>query len=509
MARTRRRKRPKTASSTLPQSAWQAVTNRIEPVRLLEEDDLDQIHNASMDVLETVGLEVLSQRAVDLFASAGADIDYATNRVRLDRSLVAESVAKAPSSFVLHARNPERNLKIGDRQLVFCPATTPPNVTDIDRGRRPGNYRHYCDLLRLSQSLNIVHCLTGYPVEPQDLPPLTRHLDSYDAFIRLTDKVWRPYSLAPGGISDALDMICIARGINLQQLSQEPSLISNVNLNSPLKFDDIMADGLIEMSEMGQAVVVSAFTLAGAMAPASLEGALVQQNAEVLAGVALTQIVRPGAPVVYGSFTSNVDMKTGSPAFGTPEYLRAAIASGQLARRYALPYRTSNTNSANAVDAQAIYESQMSIWGAVMGGANILFHSFGWLESGLTNSLEKFVIDAEMLQMVAETFRPFDTSPDNLALNVIQEIGPGGHFFGTQHTLDRYRNAFHEPMLSDWRNFESWSEAGKPDAVQQANRVWKKLLEDYQPPPLDDAICEELAAYVAKRKAQPAASATT
>jgi len=256
------------------------------------------------------------------------------------------------------------------------------------------------------------------------------------------------------------------------------------------------------MAEAGQAVLVSSFTLAGAMSPVTIEGTLAQQNAEVLAGIVLAQIVRPGAPVVYGSFTSNVDMKTGSPALGTPEYTRAAIVSGQLARRYNVPYRTSNASSSNTVDAQAIYESQMSIWGAILGGVNILFQGHGWMESGLTMSFEKMIIDSDMLQMITESMKPLSISKDTLGLDAIDEVGSGGHFFGTSHTLERYRNAFYTPMVSDWRNYEAWEEDGGRDATARANTVWKKLLEQYSPPPLEPERRDAISRYVAHRKEQ-------
>jgi trimethylamine--corrinoid protein Co-methyltransferase len=243
------------------------------------------------------------------------------------------------------------------------------------------------------------------------------------------------------------------------------------------------------------------------MAPATLAGALVLQNAEVLACVTLVQLLRPGAPVVYGSFTSNVDMRSGSPAFGTPEYTKAAQASGQLARRYGLPFRSSNTTTSNTVDAQAVYESSMSLWGAVMGGANLVYHAAGWLEGGLTASFEKLVIDAEMLQMIAEYLQPIVIDDDTLALEAIADVGPGGHFFGSPHTIQRYERAFYSPMVSDWRNFETWAESGSVDATHRANRIWKQLVAEYEQPPLDPAIDEALVDHVERRRRVLAASA--
>ena len=260
------------------------------------------------------------------------------------------------------------------------------------------------------------------------------------------------------------------------------------------------------MSEWGQCVCVTPFTLMGAMTPVTLPAALAQQNAEALAGIALTQAVRPGAPAIYGAFTSNVDMRSGAPAFGTPENAQAQLAAGQLARRYGLPYRASNANASNAVDAQAAYESQNDIWAGVMGHANLLYHGAGWLEGGLTASFEKVVLDAEMLQMMAELVKPVPVNADTLALDAIRDVDPGGHFFGTAHTMARYQSAFYAPMLSDWRNYESWQAAGAETAEVRATRIWQQLLETYEQPAMDPAVTEALDAFVARRKEELADS---
>ena len=278
-----------------------------------------------------------------------------------------------------------------------------------------------------------------------------------------------------------------------------------INSNSPLRLDGPMSDGLIEMALHGQPVVVTPFTLAGAMTPVSLAGAIAQQNAEALFMVALAQLARPGAPVVYGGFTSNVDMRSGSPAFGTPEYVKAQLATGQMARRYGLPWRSSNVTASNVVDAQAAYESEMSVWGALMGGVNLLYQGAGWLEGGLTASFEKLIVDAEILQMMAETLVPFPVDEASLGFESIAEVGPGGHFFGTAHTLERYETAFYRPLVSDGRNFETWQEDGARTATERANRVWKQLLAEYEPPALDPAVAEALDAFVERRKREIAA----
>jgi trimethylamine--corrinoid protein Co-methyltransferase len=314
--------------------------------------------------------------------------------------------------------------------------------------------------------------------------------------------VWQASALGRERIADGIAINAISRGLRLEQMPDHAGLLTIVNTNSPRRVDGPMLQGLMEMARHGQPVVVTPFTLAGAMSPVSLAGALSLQNAEALALIAFIQMVRPGAPAVYGGFTSNVDMRTGAPAFGTPEYAKAVLAGGQLTRRYRIPYRSSNVNSSPAVDAQAAYESAMSLWATVLAHTNLIYHGAGWLEGGLVASYEKMVLDAELLQEMAEILQPLEVSEDTLALDAIREVGPGGHFFGAAHTLARYETAFYRPMLSDWRNFETWREAGAKTAAERANAIWKQLLADYEPPPLDPAIREALDDYVARRRPQ-------
>nr|NIR59369.1 methyltransferase [Gammaproteobacteria bacterium] len=365
-----------------------------------------------------------------------------------------------------------------------------------------GTYAEQCDFLRVVQSLDIIHQEGGGGFEALDLPAASRHLDLYYAQCTLLDKTWVPWTIGRDQAVDAVEMMAIAVGTTVEGLAERPAFTCIVNTNSPLQLDVPMAEGLIAMAEHGQSITVTPFTLAGAMSPVTLAGALAQQHAEAMAGIALAQIVRPGCPVVYGGFTSNVDMKTGAPAFGTPEYVQAAQASGQLARRLGIPFRSSNVTAANSPDAQAAYESSMSLWGAITGQANLIKHAAGWMEGGLTASFEKLVIDAEMLQMMAACIEPFEVSEDTLALEAVREVGPSGHFFGTEHTLARYASAFYTPLLSNWDSYESWLERGGVDAEQRANQIWKQLLAEYAQPDVDPAVDEALAAYVARRKEQ-------
>jgi len=467
---------------------------------MLSDDHVEHLHRSSLQLLATSGMRVLHDGARQRLAAAGCAVDELI--VRFDPEMVEATVALAPSTFTLRARNPEHDLVIGGRNVAFTSVGGPAFVSDSVRGRRPGTHAEQQEYLRLIQALGIVHQEGGGPFEAMDLPPETRHLNLCHSLIRMLDKNWQGIALGRDRASDCIDMAAMALGTDRDGLAERPALLSIVNTNTPLTLDIPMAEGLIELSGAGQAVCITPFTLAGAMAPATLAGALVLQNAEVLAVTTLTQLVRPGAPVVYGSFTSNVDMRSGSPAFGTPEYTKAAQASGQLARRYGLPFRSSNATAANTVDAQAAYESAMSLWGAIMGGANLVNHAAGWLEGGLTASFEKLIIDAEMLQMMAEYLQPIVVDDDSLGLDAIAAVGPGGHFFGSPHTMERYETAFYSPLVSDWRNFETWFEAGAVDATQRAHVIWKELLEHSESPVLDPAIDEELTAFVARRTAE-------
>ena len=501
MARRSRRARSRRSTGGIDQLPWRQPVNAYPPQEVLSADQLEQIHLASLKLLENHGMRIMHEGARKLFAEAGADVDHDTEMVRIDSSLLMEKVALAPSEFTLHARNPAKNFKLGGNHLAFTSVGGPAYANDLDRGRRRGTFDEACDYIRLVQSLNIIHQEGGGPFEPIELPPETRHLDLYQAQIRLLDKNWQPIALGGARARDAINMARISLGFSEEEFAEKPALFAIINTNSPLQLDVPMAEGLIEMSSAGQAVCITPFTLAGAMAPVTLAGTLTQQNAEALMGITLTQLVRPGAPVVYGAFTSNVDMRTGSPAFGTPEYSKAAQASGQLARRYGLPMRSSNVTSSSVVDAQSTYESAMSLWGAITGHANIIVHAAGWLEGGLTASFEKLIVDAEMLQMMAEYLQPIEVNEDTIALDAILEAGAGGHFFGVEHTMSRYETAFYHPILSDQRNFETWEEAGSVDTQARANGIWKQLLQEYQQPPLDPAIDEELAEYVTRRKA--------
>jgi trimethylamine--corrinoid protein Co-methyltransferase len=500
-----RARRP--VSQGFGQPPKRAFEVRFPPLEVISADEVEAIHDASVTVLEEIGMDFLHPEALSILAAGGAQVEPGSERVRFDRELVMGLVAKAPSEIRLHARNPANDVVMGGNRMAICAVASAPNVSDLDAGRRPGNFADYKKLLHLMSAINAVDLLAGYPVEPIDLPPATRHLDALAAFVTLTDKAFHAYSLGRARILDGIEIARIARGIDAATLEREPSVFSIINTSSPLRLDGPMIEGMIELGRLNQPVAITPFTLSGAMAPASIAGALTQQNAEALAAVAFAQMIRPGTPVLYGGFTSNVDMKSGAPAFGTPEYAKAVLAGGQLARRYGLPYRSSNVNASNCVDAQAAYESQMSLWPVMLAHANMMMHGLGWLEGGLVASFEKVMLDAEMIQMMAEFLRPLDLSENAIGLDAIREVGPGGHFFGAAHTLERYETAFYPPILSDWRNFESWREAGALDTAQRANRLYKAVLEEFEPPPLDPAVAEELESFVERRRREGGAEA--
>lgn len=476
---------------------WREVHNPYGPTRVLSDDHVERVHHASLRLLSDTGMRILDAGARERLTAAGCTSDGEI--VRFDPELVEHAVAGAPTSFTLRARNPERDLTIGGDRVVFGSVGGPAFVNDVERGRRSGTLAELGEYLRVIQQLDIVHHEGGGAFEPMELPAETRHLDVVHTLIRHLDKNWQGILLGRERATDCIEMAAISLGTDRDGLLAQPALLGIANTNTPLTLDVPMAEGIVTFAEAGQAVCITPFTLAGAMAPVTLAGALALQNAEALAGITLVQVVRRGAPVVYGSFTSNVDMRSGSPAFGTPEYTKAAQASGQLARRYGLPFRSSNVTASNTVDAQAAYESAMALWGAVMGGANLVNHAAGWLEGGLTASFEKLIVDAEMLQMIAAYLEPIVVDDDTLALDAIASVGHGGHFFASEHTMERFETAFYRPLLSDWRNFETWFEAGAVDATERAHRIWRRMVDEYEPPALDPAIDESLTDYVTRR----------
>lgn len=471
------------------------------PITIIDDAQVEAIHQASLEILRDTGVHFMGAKARAFLAGRpGVSVDAETQVVRFDPAMVEEAIASAPRSFKIHARNPARSLAFDGRHLAFANVVTPPYLEDAERGQRSGTMADMEELLKLCQSLNAVDMLYGYPVEPQDIDPETRHLDAYRAHILLTDKPWRGYTLGDDRILDAIEMARIARGIDLDALQAEPSFLANVTTNSPLRIDEPMGDGLMIMARAMQPVSITSFCMAGGIAPITLAGALAQQNAEILAAIVLSQLTRPGAPVIYGAFSTTIHMRSGAIAFGNPEFAQLTIASGQLARRYGVPFKAAVTTGSKIVDAQAAYETQFSLWAAVASGADVIAHAAGFLESALTVNYEKLIIDAEMIQMIGAMMKPIEFTKADFATDTIRAVGPGGHFFATPHTMARYETAFYEPMISDWENRQNWVERGAKTAPERATEIWKALLEKYEQPPIDPAIRDELDAYVARRR---------
>ncbi|NOD47609.1 MULTISPECIES: trimethylamine methyltransferase family protein [unclassified Ruegeria] len=495
-----RRGKSDRSSAAIQQLPWQAVVNTSPKMELLSEDQLDQLHATSMRILSEAGIRVMGENVLALFEQAGALVDRDTKTIRIDESIVNEALKTVPKTFTLTGRNPDKRITLGGNNVNFGLVAGPPNVHDCINGRRPGNYEDYCNFIKLAHHFNAIHLIGNQVTAPQEMPANNRHLDTYNANLSYCDLSFHATAIGRGRAIDGINMMAIARGISLDQMRADPGLITIISVNSPRLFDDAMGDGLIAMAEHGQPVTITPFTLMGAMTPVTLPAALAQQNAEALFGVTLTQLVNPGTPVMYGAFTSNVDMRSGAPAFGTPENTKANMISGQLTRRYGIPYRTSNANASNVVDLQAVYETMMATWGAVLGGANLVYHAAGWLEGGLTASYEKLVMDVEILQNMMEYLKPLKFDEGELALDAIKDVPTGGHFFGSEHTMERYETAFYAPMLSDWQNHGAWEAAGSKTALNRATEIWQQALREYEEPVMDPAIREELDAYIAKRK---------
>ena len=507
MTRPRRRDPHRGGAAAPPErsSRYRSLVNPFVPVRIFSDDQVESMHAAALGILERQGMRVLSARGRALLAQAGATVDEPSQMVRLDAALVTRALESVPAEAELIARNPARSCRVGGAHVVFAPVAGPPSVSDLGRGKRTGTIADFADFVRLSQAFDVVHVL-GQMTEPQDVDVAERHLDTTLTQLTLGDKAPYFYCRGAAQLADNFEMLRIAQRIDAETFRREPRCYSICNTNSPLQLDVPMTEGIIFFAQHAQLMIVTPFTLAGAMAPVTIPGALTLAHAEALFGITLTQIVRPGAPVMYGSFTSNVDMKSGSPAFGTPEYAKAAFGAGQLARHVGLPWRCSSATASNAPDAQAAYESEMSLWGALLGGCHFVLHAAGWLEGGLTASFEKFILDVEMLQMFAELFQPVPASTEEIGLDAVAEVGPGGHFFAAAHTMQRYRDAFYTPLVSDWRNYGAWHDSGARTATERAATVWRDTLAAFQPPAMDTVVREELNAFVERRRREGGAA---
>ncbi len=471
--------------------------NRMPRYEILSADALAQLDAGWRRLVTEIGIEFMSDRALELFRAAGQRVEE--NTVFLDPEFVLAQVAKAPREFDVQARNPERSVHIGGDHMAFGAVYGPPFVREGDV-RRDGTFEDYQNFLRLSQSFSVLDSAGGVICEPNDTPLDSRHLDMNLALMTLTDKIYMGNVVSGPNARDTIAMSEILFG-GREAIEQTPVCISLINCNSPLRWDDRMLDALFEYCEAAQPVVLTPFILMGAMSPVTIPAALVQQMAEALSGIALAQLIRPGCPVIFGSFLSNIDMQSGSPTFGTPESGIGLLCTGQIARHFGLPFRTGGgLTSAQVPDAQAGYEALMTLMPTFLAGTNWVMHSAGWLEGGLVAGFEKFVIDAQIVEMLQHEFTPLEINEGSLGFDAHQEVGHGGHFLGSMHTMERFRTCFYRPFLNSSENYERWMRGGAQDTATRAGVIWRKRLEEYEQPALDDAVRAELEEYVTRRR---------
>ncbi|MEX2275052.1 MAG: trimethylamine methyltransferase family protein [Actinomycetota bacterium] len=469
--------------------------------KILSEDNLDAIHEHAMQILEEIGMDVIHEPARDLLAKEGQKIDG--ERVRFDRGWIAERVAQAPSSFTLRARNPERSVVIGGGTPVLTNVGGPPFCSDLDNGRRSGTIEDHVRLVQLTQAAGALTCVQSGAVEPVELPVETRSLDMDYSVLRWTDKPFTGYGTSGAKSVDAIEMARIACG-GTDVVGDDPVTMIIINPNSPLIWDTRMADALMRTAAQNQPTVITPFLLAGATSPVSVAGALAIQVAEALSGVAIAQSVRPGAPCLYGSFFTATDMRTGSPAFGTPESVIGILAGAQVARRYGLPFRGGGgLASANSVDGQAAAETQNMLWATMLAGTDFVLHAAGWLEGGLCASYEKLALDLELLSIFAKLREGIGFSEEEFGFDALAEVGPGGLFLGSPHTMKHFKEWLYMSPLFQTPDFATWESMESLTVADRANVAWKQLLEGYEDPGLDPAIDEELREYMDKRKADP------
>ena len=471
--------------------------NSMPRYEILSGDAMATLDKGWRRIVSEIGIEFVKPEARTLFQEAGQKVEG--ENVFLDPDFILEQVAKAPAQFDVQARNPGNNVHIGGDHMAFSSVYGPPFVRE-GSVRREGTLDDYRNFARLAQTFSVIDSVGGVVAEPNDAPLDSRHLDMLFATMTLTDKMYMGNVVSGVNARDTIAMSEILFG-GRETLETTPSSISLINCNSPLRWDDRMLDAQFEYSAANQAVVLTPFLLMGAMSPVTVPSALVQQIAEALSGIALSQLIRPGCPVIFGSFLSNIDMQSGSPQFGTPESAVGLLCTGQIARHFGLPFRAGGgLNSSQLPDAQGAYESLMTMLPTFLAGTNWVMHSAGWLEGGLVSSFEKYVIDVQVLEMLQKEFTPLEITEESLAFGAHEEVGHGGHFLGAMHTMDRFRTCFYRPFLSSSENFERWTRNGSKDTATRAGEIYRQKLDEFEAPPLDDAIREELLDYVNRRR---------
>ena len=474
------------------------IERNIPLYEVLDEEALEIIETNAETILEEIGVNfVENPAALDRWREAGADVQG--ERVRIPRGLARKLCSTAPSRFTQHARNPERNVEIGGNTLVCAPIYGPPFVRDMEGGRRYATMADFERFVKLGYMSKWLHHSGGTVCEPTDIPVNKRHLDMLHAHMTLSDKPFMGSVTDPSRAQDSVEMCEILFGKDFVQ--DNTVMTSLINVNSPMTFDEVMMGALEVYAKNNQACVVSPFIVGGAMAPVSVMGTLTQVLAEVMAGISYSQLVRPGAPVIFGAFVSSIDMNSGAPTFGTPEASQIIYGAGQLARRMGLPFRSGGSLCGSKLpDAQAAYETANTLNAVLLGGVNFMLHSCGWLEGGLVASFEKFVMDADQLGVLHKLAAGIPTDENGQAMEAIREVGPGGHYLGCAHTQANFKEAFWRSDVLDYKPFETWHEDGERDTMTLANAKMHQMLTNYQQPALDPAIAEALAAYVSQKK---------
>ena len=478
------------------------IERNIPNFEVLNDEALEIIETNAESILEEIGVNFVSNpAALERWKAAGADVQG--ERVHIPRGLARDLIKTAPSSYVQHARNPERNVEVGGRNLILAPVYGPPFVRDAQGGRRYATMEDFRNFVKLGYMSKWLHHSGGTVCEPTDVAVNKRHLDMLHAHMTLSDKPFMGSVTEPSRAQDSVDMCGVLFGKDF--VRENTVMTSLININSPMTFDDVMMGAMEVYAENNQACIVSPFIVGGAMAPVSVAGTLTQVLAEVLAGIAYNQLVRPGAPVIFGAFVASIDMNSGAPTFGTPEASLITYGAGQLARRLQLPYRSAGSFCGSKLpDAQAAYETANSLNMGLLAGVNFMLHACGWLEGGLVASFEKFVMDADQLGILHHLARGVEMDENAQALDAIREVGPGGHYLGCAHTQANFKSAFWKSDLLDYKPFETWVDEGSRDTQELASRRVEKLLAQYQQPSMDPAISEALDAFVAERKAAEA-----
>ncbi len=477
------------------QQTYRKLHHPFPPQRIFSDDRIADLHEMALRLLAELGVQITHKEARRLLAEAGAKIDG--DMVYIGPEIVAEAIKTAPTILPLATANPDRDVTLEDGALVFTSSGGCPNVYDRVRGRRPGDAESYVETVKLVHGFDVLHKQPVAP-EPQDIPVEVRHLFTTMTQLKYSDKAIGIYARGQGQTEQCFEMVKAGMALDDTAFKRRIWVSTVINSNSPRVLDDTMAQGLIDFARYGQMTIITPFCLSGAMAPITLEGALILSHAESLMGITLAQVTAPGAPITYGSFSSNVDLKSGSPAFGTPEHIKLQIGAGQLARHIGIPWRSAAGSASNMADAQGAQENLMALWGALQGGANLVLHAVGWLEGGLTVGFEKMITDLEALQMMAELCRTVPNNDLDDVLADIASVKPGGHFFDSPATMARFTDAFYEPLVADLSNHGTWSAAGGLRADERATSLWQERLAAYEQPEICRVMAERAAPVMAK-----------